>query len=188
ANSQLAPSIVPPPASEVAARVRVNAIGANEVALETLFPTLFPMFAAGLGDTFAAFPLPGFLGLDLNVVEVAQADGYYVLYANLDPAPATHIENFSVTNLSSPDYADDASGAYDSSEWRTRLRQSHGSTQARVELDALVGADACCFADSESRSGTGAYRMTFDVVPAEGDAWQVALNHSIAGAHTFLDE
>lgn len=187
ANSQLAPSIVPPPASEVSARVRTNAIGANEVALEALFPTLFPTFASGLGDTFAAFPLPGFLGLDLNVVELAQTDGYYILYANLDPAPATRIEDFSVTNLSTANGAVDST-VFDSNEWRTRLRHSHASAGARVELDALVGADACCFADSESRSGTASYRMTFDVVPAEGDTWQIALNHSIAGAHSFLNE
>jgi hypothetical protein len=186
-NNQLAPTIAAPPAAEVDARVRINRIGADELALETLFPTLFPTFASGLGDTFAAFPLPAFLGLDLDVVEVAQTNGYYVMYGNLDPAPATHIENFAVTNLSTADSAVD-SVAFDSNEWRSRLRTSHSSNGARVDLDALVGADSCCFADGESRSGTASYRMAFDVVPAEGDTWQVALNHSIAGAHSYLNE
>ena len=182
----LAPTITPPAGSQVAARVLGNNIGADEPAIEALFPGLFPLFAGGLGDTFAAFPLPSFLGLALNVLEVENADGYYVLYANLDPAPATHIANVAVTDLSTADSVVDS--AFDANEWRHRIRTSSNATQARVELDSVIAADAWSFADDESMSANAGYRLTFDVVPAAGDTWQVDLNHAINGAHTVIDE
>src|SRR5690606_37282919 len=66
----LAPTITSPTPADVTARVVTNPIGVNEPNIETVFPNLFPMFVSGVSDTFSAFPLPSFLGLDLNVLEV----------------------------------------------------------------------------------------------------------------------
>ena len=55
-----------------------------------------------------------------------------------------------------------------------RLRTSLSSNGARVDLDGMVGADACCSTDGETQDrGRPGTAMTFDVVPAEGDTWQV---------------
>jgi hypothetical protein len=166
--------------------VVANAVGADETAVEAVFPNLFPTFAAGLTDTFAAFPLPGFFGLALDVVEIAQSGAYYVLYADLNPVPATHIANVAVTDLSTADSVVDS--VLDANEWRHRIRSSASSEQARIELDGVIAADACCFADDESKSATAGYRLTFDVVPAAGETWRIDLAHSINGAHTVIDE
>ncbi len=55
---------------------------------------------SGVGDSFAAFPLPSFLGLQLDVLEVARQGNSFVLYANLDQVPQTRIESVQVTDLS----------------------------------------------------------------------------------------
>ncbi len=49
---------------------------------------LFPSFVDAVGDSFAAFPLPAFLDLRLEVLEVAREGNYFVLHANLDPRAA----------------------------------------------------------------------------------------------------
>jgi hypothetical protein len=185
-NGVLAPTITPPPAAVVDARVLSNLIGADVPTVEAAFPALFPSFASSLGDTFTAFPLPAFLGLRLDVVEMTQADGYYVLYADLHPAPQTHIANVAVTDLSTPNQVIDS--IFDASEWRHRIRTSSDSGGARIELDGVVVADACCSTGDETQTATAAYRLTFDVLPAEGDTWQVDLGHLLAGAHTLIDE
>ena len=60
---ELAPTITPPAASQVSARVLSNFVGTNEPVIQALFPTLFPIFAGDLSESFGAFPLPDFLGL-----------------------------------------------------------------------------------------------------------------------------
>ncbi len=68
----LAPAITAAPATSVHARVITNQIELVEPHIEALFPSLFPSFVSALGASFAAFPLPGFLGLKLDVAEVAR--------------------------------------------------------------------------------------------------------------------
>jgi hypothetical protein len=182
----LAPTITPPPASAVTARVVSNRVGADEPSTEAVFPNLFPMFVGAVGDTFSAFPLPGFLGLQLNVLEVAREGNYFVLYANLDPVPQTRLENVAVTDLSSGDSVTDS--IFDVNEWRHRLRPSVSPSQVGVQLKGMLGADACCTTGDEDRSAHAGYRVTFDVVPENGDTWQVDLSHLIRGAHTLIDE
>lgn len=184
---QLAPTITPPAPADVRTRVVYNNIGANEVALTALFSNLFPNFVSSLGDSFAAFPLPAFLGLQLNVLEVARQGNSFVLYANLDPAPQTKITNVAVTDLSTGDFATD-SVAFDSNEWRHRLRKQIGTDQVRVDFKGVVGADACCFADDERADAHAGYRVTFNVEPAAGETWRLDLAQMISGAHTVLEE
>ena len=163
-----------------------NTVGTNEPNIEALFPGLFPTFVSGVGDSFAAFPLPSFLGLNLNVLEVARDGNSFVLYANLDQVPQTRIENVHVTDLSSADSATDS--AFDVNEWRHRLRPTVSPTGVDVDFTGMLGADACCTVDDEQRSAHAGYRLTFDVVPENGDAWQLDLSHLIRGAHSLIDE
>jgi hypothetical protein len=182
----LTPTITPPAGTDVTARVVTNKVGADEPSIETVFPNLFPMFVSGVADTFSAFPLPNFLGLDLNVLEVARDGNYFVLYANLDPVPQTRIENVAVTDLSSADSVTDS--IFDVNEWRHRLRPTVSPTRVGVDLKGMLGADACCTTGDESRTAHAGYRLTFDVVPENGDTWQLDLSHLIRGAHTLIDE
>jgi hypothetical protein len=164
---ELAPTIAPPPAGAVTARVTGNAIGADESGVEALFPGLFPMFVDGVGESFSAFPLPAFLGLELNVAEVVRDGNAFVLYADLDPAPQTRLENVELTDLSSADSATDS--VFDVNEWRHRIRPTVSPTSIDVDLKGMLGADACCTVDDESRSAHAGYRLSFDVVPENGE-------------------
>lgn len=183
----LAPVITPPPGSAVKARVLRNALNTSEPTMEAFFPSIFPSFVGGLSDTFAAFPLPGFLGLKLNVVDVARDGNYFVLYGNLDPVLKTRIENVAVTDLSSGDSADDDLIS-DSNEWRHRIRKKISSTQVKVDLKGMLGVDACCTFDSENRTAHAGLRVTMNVVPENGQTWKLDVSHLIAGAHTLIDD
>jgi hypothetical protein len=181
----LAPTITPPSGAAVTTRVQSNSVGADEDAVEAVFSNLFPTFVGGLSSSFSAFPLPGFLGLDLEVIEVARDGNSYVLYASLDPVPQTRLENVTVTDLSTADYATD-SVVFDSREWRHRLRQRVSATEVSVNLDAMIGADACCTVDDEKATAHAGYRVALDVVPADGQTWQLDMSQFIKGAHTAV--
>jgi hypothetical protein len=183
---ELAPTITPPPADAIAARVVGNSVGTDESSIEALFPSLFPTFVGAVADSFAGFPLPAFLGLQLNVLEVQRVGNHFVLYANLDPVPQTRIENVQVTDLSSADSAVDS--VFDVNEWRHRVRPTVSPTHVGIDLKGMLGADACCTVDDESRSAHAGYRVTFDVVPEDGETWRIDLRQLMRGAHTLIDE
>jgi hypothetical protein len=183
---QLAPTITAPPVDAISARVVGNAVGTDESHVEEIFPGLFPTFVGAVGDVFAGFPLPSFLGLKLNVLEVARHGNYFVLYSTLDPQPQTRIENVRLTDLSTADSAVD--GLFDVNEWRHRLRPKIGPTSIDVDLKGVLGADACCTVDDESRTAHAGYRLTFDVVPEGGQTWRLDLGQLMRGAHTLIDE
>jgi hypothetical protein len=185
-NSVLAPTITAPSASEVTARVRTNRVNAVEADVEALFPTLFPSFVSALSSSFGAFPLPSFLGLQLDVVDVARDGNYFVLYGDLLQVPQTRVANVQLTDLSTGNSAVDS--VFDVNEWRHRIRKSVAPDEIGVDLKAMIGADACCTVDDESKSAHAGYRLTFDVIPENGETWQLDLAHSIAGAHTLKDE
>jgi hypothetical protein len=182
----LAPTITAPPAGAVTARVVDNGIGTTEPTIEALFPTLFPMFVDALGSSFAAFPLPSFLGLGLEVLEVQRAGNYYVLYSNLNVEPQTRIENVALTDLSTADSVTDS--VFDVNEWRHRIRPTVSPNGVVVNYKGMIGADACCTVEDESRSAHAGYRVTFDVVPENGDTWKVDVGQLMNGAHTLIDE
>ena len=182
----LAPTITAAPASSVHARVITNQIELVEPHIEAIFPGLFPSFVSALGASFAAFPLPGFLGLRLDVAQVARLGNYFVLYSNLLPELQTRIENVTVTDLSTADSVVDS--VFDVNEWRHRIRPSITSTGVNVAYKAMLGADACCTVDDESKSAHAGYRLTFDVVPENGDTWHLDVSQLLNGAHTLIDE
>lgn len=187
AQGALAPTITPPVTGTVDVRVLDNKVGADETGVEALFAGLFPSFVSGLSESFAAFPLPSFLGLQLNVVEMARQGNSFVLYANLDLQPQTRLENVQVTDTSTGDFSKD-SFAIDSWEWRHRLRKQVSSTNVAVQLKGMIGYDACCVWGDGAQSATASGRVAFDVVPENGETWNVDLNHMIQGAHTHNDE
>jgi hypothetical protein len=59
------------------------AVATLQSALPPLLEPVLPTLGSGLG----AFPLPSFLGLALQSVEVSRTGGFLTLYANLAPAP-----------------------------------------------------------------------------------------------------
>jgi hypothetical protein len=185
-SGTLAPAITAGPSSQVQAKVIDNAIGADTASIETLFPTLFPNFVSSLGDSFAAFPMPSFLGLDVDVVELARQGNSFVLYANLIQVPQTRIQNVQVTDTSTPN------GVYDSvvnvHEWRHKVKSTSTSKNINVTYRGMIGADACCTVDDASRNADAGYRVTFDVVPEQGDTWRLDLSNMLRGAHTLIDE
>jgi hypothetical protein len=58
----------------------------------------------------------------------------------------------------------------------------------RVDYKGVVGADSCCFTGDESRNAHAGYRLTFDVVPENGETWQLNLGHTMLGAHSLINE
>jgi hypothetical protein len=182
----LAPTITAAPAAQVQARVTSNLIGLVEPNIEAIFPGLFPSFVSALSGSFAAFPLPGFLGLKLDVAEVVRTGNYFVLYSNLLPELQTRLENVTVTDLSTADSVVDS--VFDVNEWRHRIRPTVSATGVGVAYKAMLGADACCTVDDESKSAHAGYRIGFDVVPENGDTWHLDVSQLLNGAHTLIDE
>lgn len=187
ASGALAPTITPPPAGTVQVRVHDNKVGANEPSVETLFASLFPQFVSGLSDSFAAFPLPAFLGLQLEVAEFSRQGNSFVLYANLNPAPKLELANVLITDTGTADYSNDAP-VLDSWEWRHRLRKQVSTNSVNLTLKAMMGADACCTVDDERDSATASARVEFDIIPAGLEPWRLDLSHMIQGAHTLKEE
>ena len=184
--NELVPTITAGPPGSVEARVVVNTVQADETGLEALFPSFFPLFSSQLGDAFGSFPLPSFLGLGVDVVEVARQAQHFVLYADLDVIPQTRIENVVITDTSSADSVVDS--IFDVKEWRHRIRPTVGSSQVDVDFKGMIGADACCTVDDEEITAHAGYDISFDVTPEHGESWQLDIGHSILGAHTLYDE
>jgi hypothetical protein len=182
----LAPTISAPPASKVTTRVVTNNLDANEPTVEAIFSSLFPSFVSSLGSGFAAFPLPAFLGLALDVKEIDRAGNTWVLYSDLNPVLQTRIQNVQITDLSTANSVTDS--AFDVNEWRHRYRKTITPTSIGVDYKGMLGADACCTVEDEDKSATAAYRVAFDVVPENGQSWKVDFSHLIKGAHTLIDE
>ena len=61
-----------------------NPIGADLTSVEALLPQIVGSFLPSLAGGLGSFPLPSFLGLSLNVVEVARNGEMLTIYANLD--------------------------------------------------------------------------------------------------------
>lgn len=76
------------PASEnVDITVLQNKPGTNEAALENLLVQLIPTVFPSLADSLGTFPLPEFLGLELQLVEIGKNGEFMSLFVNLAPAP-----------------------------------------------------------------------------------------------------
>lgn len=88
ATGSLVFNLAPPTAGEVSVVITTNTIGANAGLLENfvlpgLVAALLPDLAGSLGE----FPLPAFLGLNLEGIEVSRNGEFMSLFADLTPAP-----------------------------------------------------------------------------------------------------
>ncbi len=188
ATGKLAPTITPPPAAKVVTRVNSNEIGADEAATTTSFSQLFPNFVSSLGAGFGAFPLPAFMGLNINVLEIDRTGtNYWTLFADLNPAPTTHLANVTVTDQSDADYAVDKP-TLDSYEWRHRIRKTVSPDEVNVKLAGMIGADACCTVHDSIVGANVGYKIDAQVVAEPGKAWQLDFSSLIRGAHRAVDE
>lgn len=78
----------PPLAGDVTVAIVENPLGVNEALLETaILPPLVGALLPDLASSLASFPLPDFLGLQLNGVEVSKNGEFLSLFADLTPAP-----------------------------------------------------------------------------------------------------
>ena len=188
----LKPTITAAPPARTRARVVSNKVGVNESGWEWFFPGVFAFMSQGLTETFAAFPLPEFLGLSLDVLEVGSQDNTWVLYANLNPAPAVSITGVGSSYTGAGAYETD-SPTFNSYQFRTRVRKGFGTTNANFQWQGGIYDDACCAnivggSDSDD-TRTATYSGSFTVNPATDDPnWQLDIAQSIKGALTTVDD
>jgi hypothetical protein len=64
-----------------------NQLGADEADLENVITGLFQLAVPALAGALGGFPLPEFLGLNLDLVEIDRAGEFMSLYLNLTPVP-----------------------------------------------------------------------------------------------------
>lgn len=184
----LKPTLATAPAAKTRARVVSNKVGVNESGWEWFFPNIFAFMAQGLTSTFAAFPLPDFLGLSLNVLQIEKQGNTYVVYANLDPAPAPSISGITVANTSDASFETD-SCCFNSNQYRTRVRKTFGTNNLNVHWQGGIFADSCCLASDSDWTRKGAYTASFTVKPSvPGGSWQIDLAQATQGAFTLVDD
>lgn len=79
--------LAPPAAGAVQIAIIDNPLGVNEATLETnILPPLVSSLIPDLASSLSSFPLPDFLGLSLNGLEVTRTGQFVSLYTNLTPA------------------------------------------------------------------------------------------------------
>lgn len=162
-----------------------NPIETNEANLElfllSALPTAFPALAGAL----SSLPLPDFLGLGLQAIEISRPNGFTTIFTDLAAVlPPTRLENVSLTDLSPANSKID--GAGDVQEWGRSTRVASTDTTVAAHLKAVIGADAAFTTGDEEITRTASYRIEMDVV-ADG-SWELDLGHSILGAFSLKDE
>lgn len=183
---ELKPTLTLPEASQVNARITYNRIQQPEASAEALFQSLFPTVAAGMTESFSAFPLPEFMGLSIEVIEVAEQDNVWMLYANLNAAAVTKLANFTITDQSTSAWEEDDSLS-SSSQWRYRIKKGWNSTGANVNFQSSLNADSIIAANKQA-GAKAKYTLAFDVIPAPGKTWKIDLQQRINGAMTCVEE
>jgi hypothetical protein len=73
--------------NQISLLIQENPIAANEAQLLSILQFLLPSLLPSLADSLGSFPIPSFLGLNLNMVEISKTGDYMGLYTNLVPAP-----------------------------------------------------------------------------------------------------
>ena len=75
----------PPPSSATKIKVIETPVGADLSSAQPVFEALIPQFLPSLAGGLGSFPVPSFLGMQLQVVDVDRAGNYLSIYANLNP-------------------------------------------------------------------------------------------------------
>ena len=86
-TSQLVPTISSVPPEDITVAILENPIGTNGGALTFWLEALLPVFLPDVGDALGAFPLPSFLGLDLQAVELGRNGEFISIFADLVSTP-----------------------------------------------------------------------------------------------------
>lgn len=88
ATNELAFTLVQPPASAISVDIVSSNIEADPAQLEQILPSILGFFFPSLADALASFPVPTFLDLQLDVVEVDRNGEFFSIFADLTPPPA----------------------------------------------------------------------------------------------------
>ncbi len=184
--AELTPLVSEPGTGDSLARVISNPILTNETAVEATIPLVLPLFFSFFGDAFGSFPLPTFFGLQPELVEIEAAGGLFNLYANLNQTPTTRIDNVVLADQSTGDFVTD--GVFDTNEWRHRTKLTTTPSNVATRFRSVIAGDACCTLDDEHVYATASYSIDLDVIPENGDTWQLDIDHNILGALTTVDE
>lgn len=86
-KSELAFTLVQPPASAISVDIVNNNVQADAAQLEQILPSILGFLFPSLADALASFPVPTFLDLQLDVVEVERNGEFFSIFANLAPPP-----------------------------------------------------------------------------------------------------
>jgi hypothetical protein len=73
--------------ADVVVAVIENSVGTNEASLALALPSLLAPALPSLGENLGAFPIPSFVGLELEGVEVSRSGSFFSLFTNLVSAP-----------------------------------------------------------------------------------------------------
>lgn len=84
-TGELVPTITSVSAGDIDVGITENLIGTNPGTLTFLLEALLPSVLPSIGDTLGSFPLPDFLGLQLQSVAVEQNGEFVSLFADLVP-------------------------------------------------------------------------------------------------------
>jgi hypothetical protein len=76
-----------PTAQDISFTILQNPLLANEAALETLLPALMSLAFPSIADSLGTFPLPAFLGFQLQLVDANRNGEFMSLFLDLAPAP-----------------------------------------------------------------------------------------------------
>lgn len=76
-------SIGAPAPQDVNIDILENPLNSNETVIQAFLSSFLPLAFPGLADALGGFPLPSFLGLELDPVEVSRAGEFMTIYANL---------------------------------------------------------------------------------------------------------
>ncbi|MGH0033773.1 MAG: hypothetical protein ACQGVK_01955 [Myxococcota bacterium] len=174
-------------AADVDVLVTFNLLLSDEASIIAAMEALFPVFAPALQDSLGAFPVPGFLGLELAPVEVTRMGGGYLgLFADLQALPSASIENVVFSDFSTGDFRQQ--GGCWLREWRHRLAGQSASNFVSANMRGMLGADAGCTTNDASSDATASYRIEFDVVAVPGEQWTLDVDHSIFGALGLISD
>ncbi|MEM7436929.1 MAG: hypothetical protein AAF436_17375 [Myxococcota bacterium] len=88
AANVLAFELEQPPGSAISVNIVSSAIEADPAQLEAILPSILAFFFPSLADALASFPVPTFLDLQLDVVEIDRNGEFFSIFADLSPPPS----------------------------------------------------------------------------------------------------
>lgn len=87
AANELAFQLVSPPPCALQVQILKNLISADASELETILPPILSLVFPSLASALASFPVPTFVDLQLEVVEIERSGEFLSIFADLAPPP-----------------------------------------------------------------------------------------------------